>query len=64
MIFHLSTGGGKGHAGLVIDVAGDHIVTIEGNTNQGGSREGFGVFRRDSRPITSRALLGYLDFFD
>jgi hypothetical protein len=62
MIFHLDTGGGKGHAGLVVEVSGDQIVTIEGNTNQGGSREGFGVFRRSSRPISTSVLLGYLDF--
>jgi hypothetical protein len=64
MIFHLDLGGGKGHAGLVIEVRGDHIITIEGNTNSGGSSDGFGVFRRDARPITSSVLLGYLDFCD
>lgn len=62
MIFHLDTGNGKGHAGLVIEVAGDRLITIEGNTNPGGSSDGFGVFRRHSRPISSRALLGYVDF--
>jgi hypothetical protein len=64
MIFHLDLGGGKGHAGLVIEVRGDRIITIEGNTNPGGSSDGFGVFRRDSRPITTSVLLGYLDFCD
>jgi len=59
---YLDLGGGKGHAGLVIEVRGDHIITIEGNTNPGGSSDGFGVFRRDSRPITTGVLLGYLDF--
>jgi len=62
MIFLLDLGGGKGHAGLVIEVDGDHIITIEGNTNPGGSSNGFGVFRRDSRLITTSVLLGYLDF--
>ncbi|NPU68809.1 DUF1906 domain-containing protein [Bradyrhizobium sp. 83012] len=62
MIFALDLGGGKGHAGLVIDVVGDHVVTIEGNTNPGGSSDGFGVFRRDSRPLSNSVLLGYLDF--
>lgn len=28
------------------------VVTLEGNTNSGGSREGFGVFRRERRPGT------------
>jgi Domain of unknown function (DUF1906) len=64
MIFHLDLGSGKGHAGLVIEVHGDRIITIEGNTNPGGSSDGFGVFRRDSRPITTGVLLGYLDFCD
>jgi hypothetical protein len=64
MIFHLNLGNGHGHAGLVIEVRGDHIVTIEGNTNPGGSPDGFGVFRRDARAITSSVLLGYLDFCD
>jgi hypothetical protein len=62
MIFALDLGGGKGHAGLVIDVSGDHIITIEGNTNPGGSSDGFGVFRRDARPLSNRVLLGYIDF--
>jgi hypothetical protein len=64
MIFMLDLGGGKGHAGLVIEVRGDHVITIEGNTNPGGSSDGFGVFRRDARPIVTGVLLGYLDFCD
>jgi hypothetical protein len=64
MIFFLGLGNGKGHAGLVIEVHGDHVITIEGNTNPGGSSDGYGVFRRDSRSIASNVLLGYLDFCD
>ena len=64
MIFYLDLGGGKGHAGLVIEVRRDHIITIEGDTNQGGASDGFGVFRREGRPITTGVLLGYLDFCD
>ena len=64
MVFLLDLGGGKGHAGLVIEVRGDHVITIEGNTNPGGSSDGFGVFRRDARPLTTGVLLGYLDFCD
>ncbi|MGI2035338.1 peptidoglycan-binding protein [Rhizobium panacihumi] len=62
MIFLLDTGGGKGHAGLVESIDGDRLITIEGNTNDGGSREGYGVFRRRSRKVTMGGLLGYLDF--
>lgn len=39
-----------GHTGFVTAVAMNTIETIEGNTNAGGSREGFGVFKR-TRPI-------------
>lgn len=53
MVFHIDTGGGTGHAGLIVDVVDNRLVTIEGNTNDGGSREGIGVFTRASRSITS-----------
>lgn len=39
-----------GHTGFVTSVNHSTISTIEGNTNDGGSREGFGVFARE-RPI-------------
>jgi len=40
-----------GHTGLVTDVATPgRYASIEGNTNPGGSRDGYGVFAR-SRPI-------------
>lgn len=64
MIFMIDTGGGHGHAGLVAGVSGNHLITIEGNTNQGGSADGYGVFRREARPIAMGRLLGYLDFCD
>jgi hypothetical protein len=35
-----------GHTGLVEKIDGDFAVTIEGNTNNGGSRDGDGVYRR------------------
>jgi len=47
-IFVIDFGGGTGHTGLVLEVNGGKLVTIEGNTNDGGSREGVGVFKRDS----------------
>lgn len=45
-IFIMSFGGGLGHTGLVESVNGGFINVIEGNTNDNGSREGIGVFRR------------------
>jgi peptidoglycan hydrolase-like protein with peptidoglycan-binding domain len=62
-IFVLSTGGGFGHVGLVESVAAGVLTTIEGNTNDGGSREGVGVFRRtgpNGRKISS-INKGFLD---
>lgn len=35
-----------GHTGLIEKVSGDFAITIEGNTNDGGSRDGDGVYRR------------------
>ena len=35
-----------GHVGFVDKVDGAQLTTIEGNTNSGGSREGYGVFER------------------
>lgn len=62
-IFVIDTGnpGGAGHAGLVEQVAGGKLVTIEGNTNNGGSREGIGVFRRTQRQIAD-INKGFVDF--
>lgn len=53
MVFLISTGGGCGHVGFVASVSGNRLETIEGNTNDGGSREGIGVFRRSGRTIDS-----------
>ncbi|MCP5158607.1 MAG: CHAP domain-containing protein [Gammaproteobacteria bacterium] len=63
MIFILDTGdpGGAGHTGLVERVEGGKLVTIEGNTNQAGGREGIGVFRRDRRKING-INKGFIDY--
>jgi hypothetical protein len=52
---------GTGHTGLVERVLGGRLVTIEGNTNGGGSREGIGVFRRNRRTVWSinRGFINY-----
>lgn len=60
-IFILDYGGGAGHTGLVESVNGGKLVTIEGNTNDGGSREGIGVFRRTSRKIAD-VKKGFIDY--
>lgn len=52
LVFVISTGGGKGHMGIVEDFRNDRLITIEGNTNLPGDREGVGVFRRTSRKLS------------
>ena len=63
MIFIIDTGspGGAGHTGLVEKVIGGKLITIEGNTNDGGVREGIGVFRRQARKIAS-INKGFIDY--
>jgi len=51
-IFIQDHGKGLGHTGIVESVEGDTIHTIEGNTNDTGSREGYMVCRR-KRKISS-----------
>ncbi len=51
-IFIMDFGGGLGHTGFVESVSGDSIHTIEGNSNDEGSREGYEVCRR-VRKITA-----------
>ena len=62
-IFIIDTGapGGGGHTGLVVEVVGGKLVTIEGNTNDLGSAEGVGVFKRESRKI-AQINKGFIDY--
>jgi len=60
-IFIMDLGGGLGHTGIVEGI-GEHgeLHTIEGNTNDSGSREGIEVcrkIRQDQKPI-----IGYLRY--
>lgn len=53
-IFIMDFGGGKGHTGFVESVSGDIIQTVEGNSNDDGSREGYEVCRKPGgRKISS-----------
>lgn len=53
-IFIMDFGKGQGHTGFVTKVEGDRIFTIEGNSNDDGSREGYEVCRKPGgRPIKS-----------
>lgn len=60
-LFIIDTGGGFGHSGIVTGVNSGRLETIEGNTNPGGSRNGIGVFKRDSRKISS-INKGFIDY--
>lgn len=53
-LFVMSFGRGLGHVGFVERVEGDRIATIEGNSNDEGSREGYEVCRKPGgRAISS-----------
>lgn len=60
-LFCMGYTGTTGHIGIVEKVEGGILTTIEGNTNDGGSREGIGVFRRKGRTISS-INLGFIDY--
>ena len=45
-IFIMQFGNGTGHTGFVEKIKGGLVYTIEGNTNDDGSREGYEVARR------------------
>jgi lysozyme family protein len=61
MVFYIDTGGVHGHAGFVADLIGGTLVTIEGNTNEGGSSNGIGVFHRSQRKIKD-ITIGFISF--
>jgi hypothetical protein len=50
-------GKGTGHTGIVERVVGTKIHTIEGNTNDEGSREGYEVCRRKREIKTIRGFI-------
>lgn len=62
MVFFLGFDGDTGHAGIVTGNVNGLLSTIEGNTNDGGSREGIGVFRRVGRKVTGDKVLGFAAF--
>ena len=56
MVFFVDTGNSRGHVGIVVANVNSFLETIEGNTNDNGSREGIGVFRRTRRRISDISL--------
>lgn len=59
-IFIVDHGSGRGHTGLVLRISAGEIDTIEGNTNERGSREGDGVYRK-TRSLAS-VNVGFIDY--
>ena len=55
-IFVIDHGKGKGHTAFVVDVEGTSYTTIESNTNDEGSREGYEVGER-TRHLTDDTYL-------
>lgn len=55
------TAGRYGHVGFVTGVEGNRIRTIEGNTNEGGSREGYGVFERTRQVTDQYCFIRWID---
>lgn len=52
-------GSGKGHTGIIEAVDGDTLTTIEGNTNDDGSREGYEVARRQRSASSAKGFLRF-----
>ncbi|TGE27757.1 CHAP domain-containing protein [Hymenobacter metallicola] len=50
-----------GHTGIVLEVNGGKLVTIEGNTNAGGSDNGGGVYRQTQRKVNG-INVGFIDY--
>lgn len=53
MIFVMDHGGGRGHTGFVKSLSDGRLATVEGNSNDGGSSEGTGVFGLTRRTLGS-----------
>ncbi|MEO8416130.1 MAG: CHAP domain-containing protein [Ginsengibacter sp.] len=60
-VFIIDHGHGAGHTGLVESSQGGLLTTIEGNTNQQLSSNGYGVFRLNRRKIVD-ITKGFLDY--
>lgn len=50
-----------GHTGIVTNVVGNEIHTLEGNTNHDGSREGYEVERK-VRLVSDPHLVGFINY--
>jgi hypothetical protein len=60
MIFIMDFGGGAGHTGYVRARDGGRLVTVEGNSNNDGSRNGTGVFELRRRGLSGGGMTGFI----
>lgn len=58
-VFIMDLGKGLGHCGIVEKFDENYIYTIEGNTNDTGSREGIAVYRKKRARSTIKGYLNY-----
>ena len=59
--FILDEGKGQGHTGIIESVDADgRLHTIEGNSNNTGSRDGYEVCRQNKRHINDKNLIGFI----
>jgi hypothetical protein len=61
MQFLMKLSATAGHTGIIEQVNGNQLITIEGNSNGQGSREGTAVFRQTKRSI-SNINLGFISY--
>jgi len=59
-VFIIDHGNDHGHTGLVTGVRAGEILTVEGNTNVAGSRDGDGVYERVR--LISEINVGFIDY--
>jgi len=58
-IFVIDFGHGLGHTGIIENIEGELLHTIEGNTNDTGSREGYEVCRRVRKISAMKGFIRY-----
>lgn len=58
-IFIMDFGKGLGHTGIVVKIDDTYIYTVEGNTNDSGSREGIAVTQKQR---SKKKIKGYLRY--
>lgn len=59
--FIMNYGHGAGHTGIIEKIEGSILYTIEGNSNNDGSREGYEVVQH-KRSLNDKLLLGFIKY--